>query len=91
MLYKFGAVPECSFKTELKSDTLLGLGTSTKSTRRREFLDEMDQVVPWSELVALIAPYLPEGKGGRSPFQVEALLRIHFIQQCFTLSAPSME
>ncbi len=61
--------------------TGLPLGVSTKRTRRREFLEEMDRVVPWSELVALIAPYLPEGKRGRPPFPVEALLRIHFMQQ----------
>jgi transposase, IS5 family len=69
----------------------LGLGTSTKRTRRREFLDEMDRVVPWSDLVALIAPYMPEGKRGRPPFPVESLLRIHFMQQWFTLSDPAME
>jgi len=56
----------------------LGLGTSTKRTRRREFLDEMDRVVPWSDLVAQIAPFMPEGKRGRPPFPVESLLRIHF-------------
>jgi IS5 family transposase len=71
--------------------TSLPLGTSTKRTRRREFLEEMDRVVPWAELVALIAPYLPEGKRGRPPFPVEALLRIHFMQQWFTLSDPAME
>jgi IS5 family transposase len=71
--------------------TSLGLGSSTKLTRRREFLDEMDRVVPWSELVALIAPYMPEGKRGRPPFPVESLLRIHFMQQWFTLSDPAME
>ena len=69
----------------------LGLGTSTKRTRRREFLDEMDRVVPWSELVAQIAPFMPEGKRGRPPFPVESLLRIHFMQQWFTLSDPAME
>jgi IS5 family transposase len=69
----------------------LGLGTSTKRTRRREFLDEMERVVPWSDLVALIAPYMPEGKRGRPPFPVESLLRIHFMQQWFTLSDPAME
>src|SRR5690606_28132385 len=69
----------------------LGLGTSTKRTRRREFLDEMDRVVPWSDLVAEIAPFMPEGKRGRPPFPVEALLRIHFMQQWFTLSDPAME
>jgi transposase, IS5 family len=71
--------------------TSLGLGTSTKRTRRREFLEEMDRVVPWSGLVALIAPFMPEGKRGRPPFPVESLLRIHFMQQWFTLSDPSME
>ncbi|RYY85710.1 MAG: IS5 family transposase [Chitinophagaceae bacterium] len=63
----------------------------TKRTRRREFLDEMDRVVPWSDLVAEIAPFMPEGKRGRPPFPVESLLRIHFMQQWFTLSDPSME
>jgi len=67
------------------------LGTSTKRTRRREFLDEMDRVVPWSDLVAQIAPFMPEGKRGRPPFPVESLLRIHFMQQWFTLSDPAME
>ena len=69
----------------------LGLGTSTKRTRRREFLDEMDRVIPWSNLVAEIAPFMPEGKRGRPPFPVESLLRIHFMQQWFTLSDPAME
>ncbi|MEK6667854.1 MAG: IS5 family transposase [Pseudomonadota bacterium] len=69
----------------------LGLGTSTKRTRRREFLDEMDRVVPWSDLVAEIAPFMPEGKRGRPPFPVESLLRIHFMQQWFMLSDPAME
>jgi IS5 family transposase len=69
----------------------LGLGTSTKRTRRREFLDEMDRVVPWSDLVAQIAPFMPEGERGRPPFPVESLLRIHFMQQWFTLSDPAME
>jgi len=69
----------------------LGLGTSTKRTRRREFLDEMDRVVPWSALVAQIASFMPEGKRGRPPFPVESLLRIHFMQQWFTLSDPAME
>jgi len=69
----------------------LGLGQSTKRTRRREFLGEMEQVVPWSALVALVSPYLPEGRRGRPPFPVEAMLRIHFMQQWFNLSDPAME
>ena len=69
----------------------LGLGQSGKRTRRREFLGEMERVVPWSELVALVSPYLPEGRRGRPPFPAEAMLRIHFMQQWFNLSDPAME
>ena len=71
--------------------TDLGLNLSTKKTRKREFLEQMQQVVPWKDLVALIAPYAPEGRKGRPPFPVEMLLRIHFMQQWFTLSDPAME
>lgn len=69
----------------------LGLGMTAKRTRRREFLDEMEKVVPWADLVALVLPYLPEGKRGRPPFPPETMLRIHFMQQWFALSDPAME
>ena len=46
----------------------LGLNLATKRTRKREFLDEMSQVVAWDELMALVAPFAPEGKRGRPPF-----------------------
>lgn len=70
-----------------------GFEVKTKRTRKREFLDEMELVVPWSELVALIAPHAPQpgAKGGRPPFAVETMLRIHFLQQWFNLSDPAME
>ena len=69
----------------------LGLGHSNKRTRRREFLGEMERVVPWAELVTLVSPYMPEGRRGRPPFAVEPMLRIHFMQQWFNLSDPAME
>ncbi|WHZ11511.1 MAG: Mobile element protein [Burkholderiaceae bacterium] len=70
-----------------------GFERKPKRTRKREFLDEMNLVVPWDELVALIAPYAPApgAKGGRPPFAVETMLRIHFLQQWFNLSDPAME
>lgn len=68
-----------------------GFELSSKRTRKREFLDEMNLVVPWAELVGLIQPHAPAGKTGRPPFAVETLLRIHFMQQWFTLSDPAME
>ncbi len=69
----------------------LGLNLSTKRTRKREFLDEMNRVVPWGALVELVTIHAPEGKKGRPPFPVETMLRIHFMQQWFTLSDPAME
>jgi len=69
----------------------LGLGSSTRRTRKRQFLDEMERMVPWAALVALIAPHMPAGQRGRPPFPVETMLRIHFMQQWFTLSDPAME
>ena len=69
----------------------LDLNLSVKKTRKREFLSEMDLVVPWAALVELIAPYYPEGRQGRPPFPLETMLRVHFMQQWFTLSDPAME
>ncbi len=70
----------------------LGLNLSSKRTRKREFLDQMDKVVPWAELVELIAPHCPQrGRKGRQPYEVGAMLRIHFLQQWFGLSDPAME
>ncbi|OGA73553.1 MAG: hypothetical protein A2X72_07185 [Burkholderiales bacterium GWF1_66_17] len=58
-----------------------GYERKTKRTRKREFLDEMNLVVPWAELVALIAPHAPATgtKGGRPSFAVQTMLRIHFL------------
>jgi len=69
----------------------LGLDLSTKRTRKREFLDEMTRVVPWQQLIALIEPHYPRGRTGRPPFPVATMLRIHFMQQWFSLSDPAME
>jgi IS5 family transposase len=62
-----------------------------KKTRKRRFLEQMNQVVPWAALVELMAPYYPEGRTGRPPFELETMLRTHFMQQWFTLSDPAME
>lgn len=68
----------------------LGLNLSTRRTRKGVFLDEMDQVVPWSQLLALIAPHAPRAKTGRPAFELETMLRIHFLQQWFGLSDVAM-
>lgn len=68
-----------------------GFELQSKRTRRREFLYEMDRVIPWADLVALIQPHAPAGKTGRPPFAVETMLRIHLLQQFFGLSDPAAE
>ena len=69
----------------------LDLNLDLKKTRKREFLEQMEEVVPWAELVGLIAPYYPQGRSGRPPFSLQTMLRIHFMQHWFTLSDPAME
>ena len=71
--------------------TALSLNLSVKRTRKGEFLGQMSQVVPWTALVELIAPHCPQGRTGRPPFSLETMLRIHFMQQWFTLSDSGME
>ncbi len=70
-----------------------GFERKTKKTCKREFFDEMSFVVPWVELVSLIAQHAPQpcAKGSRPPFAVYTMLRIHLIQRCFNLSDPAME
>ena len=68
-----------------------GFELVTKRTRKREFLDEMNLVVPWTELTGLIQPFAPASKTGRPPFPISTMLRIHFMQQWFGLSDPAME
>ncbi len=69
----------------------VGFELATKRTRKRQFLEEMNLIVPWRELVNLISPHAPVSMMGRPPFAVETMLRIHFMQQWFGLSDPAME
>ena len=68
-----------------------GFELVTKRTCKREFLDEMNLVIPWSELLSLITPHAPAGKTGRPPFATEVMLRIHLLRQFFGHSDPAME
>ncbi|MFW8564815.1 IS5 family transposase [Orrella sp. 11846] len=69
----------------------LEYGAKRKQTRREKFLSEMDRVIPWVRLLALIEPVYPKGKNGRPPYPLQTMLRIHFMQQWFALSDPAME
>ena len=62
-----------------------------KQTRREIFLAEMEQVVPWNSLLALIEPFYPVAGRGRHPYPIATMLRVHLMQNWFGLSDPAME
>src|SRR6184192_396594 len=70
---------------------MTGFEQYTRKTRRAIFLEEMEQVVPWGELCALVEPHYPQPGNGRRPVGVERMLRIYFLQQWFNLSDPGVE
>src|SRR6266852_9165452 len=76
-----------------KQMTLAGSGFEkyAKMTRRAQFLADMERVVPWGELCALIEPVYPKGEGGRPPVPLERMLRVYFLQHWFNLSDPAVE
>src|ERR1019366_8241242 len=62
-----------------------------RKTKRERFLEEMEQVVPWVELQALVEPHYPKGENGRPPVGLSIMLRVYFLQQWFNLSDPGAE
>jgi transposase, IS5 family len=68
-----------------------GFRKQRKTTRREAFLAEMDRVVPWHRLEALIEPHYPVAGNGRKPYPLGTMLRIHFLQHWYGYSDPGME
>ena len=62
-----------------------------RTTKREEFLDIMDEIIPWDEWVGIIEPYYPNGKRGRPPMGIEKMLRMYLLQCWFTLSDEGVE
>ena len=62
-----------------------------RKSRRELFLDEMELVVPWPELQALVEPHYPKAGNGRRPVGLSIMLRTYFMQQWFNLSDPGVE
>jgi IS5 family transposase len=70
----------------------LSYDTKKKQTRREKFLLEMELVIPWGSLLAVIMPFYPKsGHRGRQPMPLPMMLRIYFLQQWFDLSDPGAE
>ena len=69
-----------------------GFEKSRKPTRRERLLDEMNRLIPWAELAAVVEPFDPRGEGcGRPPIGVERLRRIPFLPHGVNFSDPAVE
>ena len=62
-----------------------------RKTKREEFLEIMDEIIPWEEWISMIAPYYPNGKRGRPPIGIELMLRMYLLQVWFNLSDEGTE
>ena len=62
-----------------------------RKTRREQFLERMDGLLPWAEMEARIAPYYPKAGRGRRPYPLSVMLRVHCVQLFYNLSDPGME
>src|ERR1700731_5060603 len=80
-----------SFRKQRTLAMMTGFERYTKKTRRAMFLEEMERVVAWGELCALIEPHYPKPGNGRRPKELEQMLRIYFWQQWFNLGDPAVE
>ena len=66
-------------------------GCRKRKTKREEFLEIMDEIIPWDEWVDVIKPYYPSGKRGRPPKGIEKMLRMYLLQCWFNLSDEGVE
>lgn len=62
-----------------------------RQTRRDQFLNQMEQQVPWKAWLALIEPVYPKGERGRPPVGCEKMLRLYLLQAWYNLSDEGME
>lgn len=66
-------------------------GGRKKITKREQFLDAMDDAIPWAEWVEYIKPHYPDGKRGRPTRGIEVMLRMYLLQNWFNLSDEGVE
>ena len=68
-----------------------GFEKHARPTRKAEFLERMEALLPWSEFCALIEPHYPKAGNGRPPVGVERMLRMYFIANWFNLADEACE
>ncbi|MGI6173964.1 MAG: transposase, partial [Christensenellales bacterium] len=66
--------------------SLLSDELAQASTKKKEFLANMNRIIPWSEWVAMVEPYYYKGERGNKPYDLELMLRIHMLQKLYNLA-----
>ncbi len=54
-------------------------------TKKKEFLEQIERIVPWGEWITLIKPCYYKGERGNKPYELELMLRIYLIQNLYDL------
>lgn len=72
-------------------NSFLAIAMNKKQLKCEKFLNEMNTIVPWKEIVDVLKPHYKEKDIGRSKTDLLLLLKIHFLQQWYNLSDPSVE
>ena len=80
---------EADMKQQTFSD--IEYANRKRITKREEFLNSMNEIVPWADWVDMIRPYYPDGKRGRPPKEIETMLRMYLMQNWFHLSDEGTE
>jgi IS5 family transposase len=78
----------------MRQTTLASQGSYEKYGRkckREQFLENMNAIDPWRDLMELIEPHYPTAGNGRQPVGLSIMLRVYFLQQWFNLSDPGVE
>lgn len=58
----------------------------TVKTKKKEFLEQMDQIIPWKEWVQMVKPFYYKSKRGNKPYEIELMLRLYILQNLYNLS-----
>ena len=61
-----------------------------RQTRREQFLERLEALVPWERLEGVIGPHYPKAGLGRRPYPLSVMLRVHLVPVCHNLSDPAM-
>ena len=62
-----------------------------RRTKREDFLDLMDEIIPWKEWSEIIRPYYYQNTRGRRAKEIETMLRMYLMQNWFHLSDEGVE